>query len=188
MNTQTGKHRTGPTRWGMLVSLAALTVVAVLWPLAPAHASGGGQLVGVFTHFEDDGSATPSTIPCPNGQAIRGDATFGVEPGDTWRGTSVYDFCLVPTATPGAFTFSGIETFTGTVDGCGTGTITYTVANGFAQLMDNPTAPNGHQTWTIVSGAGTGDLASVTSGQGVGIFTIQQTLANEGFFAGFLIC
>jgi hypothetical protein len=45
-----------------------------------------------------------------------------------------------------------VETFTGTVDGCGTGTITYTVANGSAQLTPNPTAPNGHQQWTIVGG------------------------------------
>jgi hypothetical protein len=51
-----------------------------------------------------------------------------------------------------------------------------------------PTGPNGHQSWSIVSGAGTGGLAGVTAGQGVGIFTIQLTLANEGFFAGFLIC
>jgi Protein of unknown function (DUF3224) len=177
------------TRWGVLAGLAATALAAALWPVAPAHAGGdSGGVVAVFTHFEDDGSVAPSSIPCPGGQAVRGDATFGVEPGDTWHGTSVYDFCLVPGSTPNSFTFSGIETFTGTVDGCGTGTITYTVANGFAQLVPDPTAPNGFQSWTIVPGAGTGGLAGVTGGQGVGIFTIQQSLANEGFFAGFLVC
>src|SRR5262249_13990350 len=104
------------------------------------------------------------------------------------HGRSVYDFCLVPTSTPGAFTFSGVETFTGTADGCGTGTITYDVSNGFAQLEPNPTAPNGHQTSAIRPGAGTGGLSGVTGGQGAGISTIQTTLANEGFFAGFLTC
>jgi hypothetical protein len=144
--------------------------------------------VPVFAHFSDDGSATPSTIPCPNGQAIRGDAIFGGQAGDTWHGIAVYDFCLVPAAAPNSITFSGIETFTGTVDGCGTGTITYTVANGFAQLTAAPTGPNGFQTWTIVSGAGTGGLAGVSGGAGAGVFTIQPTLANEGFFAGLLTC
>jgi hypothetical protein len=168
----------------------AVAFLAALWPSAPAQASTGSgpRIVPVYTHFQDDGSATPSSLPCPGGQAIRGDATFGVQPGDTWHGTSVYDFCLVPASTPGSFTFSGIETFTGTVDGCGTGSITYTVTEGFAQLMPSPTAPNGVQRWTIVPGAGTGGLAGVTGGQGVGIFTIQQTLANEGFFAGLLTC
>ena len=140
----------------MAVAAAALAaaLVGTLVGGAPALASGGGpHFVPVLTHFTDDGSAVPSGIPCPGGQAIQGDATFGVKPGDTWHGTSVYDFCLVPTATPGAFTFSGVETFTGAVDGCGTGTITYNVANGFAQLMPDPTAPNGHQTWSIVPGA-----------------------------------
>jgi Protein of unknown function (DUF3224) len=176
-------------RWGALTGMVAIVLAAVLWPFSPAHASGGGGgFVGVFTHFVDDGSVGPSSLPCPNGQAIQGDATFGVKPGDTWHGTSVYDFCLVPGSSPNSFTFSGIETFTGTVDGCGTGTITYTVANGFATLVPNPTAPNGIQSWTIVAGAGTGGLAGVTGGQGVGIFTIQQTLANDGFFAGLLTC
>jgi hypothetical protein len=100
----------------------------------------------------------------------------------------VYDICLVPTSTPGVFTFSGVETFTGTVDGCGTGTITYDLSNGFVQLVPNPTAPNGFQTWTIRPGAGTGGLSGVSGGEGVAIFTIQTTLANEGFFAGSLTC
>jgi hypothetical protein len=186
--TDTGTGVAG--RWALVAGAVAVAFLAALWPFAPAQAStdSGRRLVPVFTHFTDDGSATPSSLPCPGGQAIRGDATFGVQPGDTWHGTSVYDFCLVPASTPGSFTFSGIETFTGTVDGCGTGSITYTVADGFAQLEPTPTAPNGRQRWTIVPGAGTGGLTGVTGGQGVGIFTIQLTLANEGFFAGFLTC
>jgi len=175
-------------RWRILAGLTAIAGATLLWPAAPAQASVGEHLVPVFTHFQDDGSAGPSSIPCPDGQGIQGDADFGVKPGDTWHGRSVYDFCLVPTSTPGAFTFSGVETFTGTIDGCGTGTVTYTVSNGFAQLAPNPTAPNGYQTWSIVPNAGTGGLTGVTEGQGAGIFTIQPTLANEGFFAGFLVC
>jgi hypothetical protein len=36
--------------------------------------------------------------------------------------------------------------------------------------------------------AGTGGLTGGTGGQGVAGFTIQQTLPNEGFFAGLLSC
>jgi hypothetical protein len=173
------------------VGVAAVAFAAAAWPVASAQAQNAAavrHVVPVFTHFLDDGSAGPSSLPCPGGQALRGDAAFGVKAGDTWVGSSVYDFCLVPAAEPNSFTFSGIETFTGTVAGCGTGTITYTVADGFAKLAPNPTAPNGHQRWTIVPDAGTAGLAGVTGGLGVGIFTIQPTLANDGFFAGFLTC
>jgi hypothetical protein len=74
------------------------------------------------------------------------------------------------------------------MDGCGTGTMTYTVSHGFAQLSPDPTAPNGFQRWSIVPGAGTGGPSGVTGGEGVGIFTVQPTLVNEGFFAGLLTC
>jgi hypothetical protein len=190
MIERTITSRSAAARWVLVAGAVAVALLAALWPIAPAQASTGSgpRLVPVFTHFQDDGSATASSLPCPGGQAIRGDATFGVRAGDTWHGTSVYDLCLVPASTPGSFTFSGIETFTGTVDGCGAGSMTYTIADGFAQLVPDPTAPNGFQRWTIVPGAGTGDLAGVTGGAGVGIFTIQQTLANEGYFAGFLTC
>jgi hypothetical protein len=190
MTNWTARWRTAGARCGVFAGVAAAALVAAGWPLAPAHASGAAspRVAAVFTHFVDDGSAVPSQLPCPGGQALRGDATFGVRAGDTWHGTSVYDFCLVPASAPNSFTFSGIETFTGTVAGCGAGTITYTVADGFAQLAPDPAAPNGHQRWTIVPGAGTGGLAGVIGGLGVGIFTIQPTLANNGVFAGVVTC
>jgi hypothetical protein len=172
----------------ILACLAAVAAAVLLLPAAPAGASGGEHPVPVFTHFQDDGIGVPSSIPCPNGQAIQGHADFGLEPGDTWHGRSVYDLCLVPTSTPGVFTYSGVETFTGTVDGCGTGTMTYDLRDGIIQLVPNPTAPNGFQRWVIRPDAGTGGLSGVSGGQGVAIFTIQTTLANEGFFAGFLTC
>jgi len=158
INRMARTRRVG-ARFGMFAGTAAVALLAALWPLAPAQASGGSRTVTVFTHFQDDGSIVPSSLPCPGGQAIHGDATFGVQAGDTWHGTSVYDICLVPGSTPNSFTFSGIETFTGTVDGCGTGTMTYLVSHGFAQLSPDPTAPNGFQRWSIAPGAGTGGLS-----------------------------
>ena len=72
--------------------------------------------------------------------------------------------------------------------GCGTGSMTYTLTHGFVRLEANPTTPNGTQVWQIVAGAGTGELAGVTGGLGVSVFTILPTLANDGFFTGTLTC
>jgi hypothetical protein len=179
-------------RWHPLaavITVVAAAVVAIVGPASVASASVGEHLVPVFTHFSDDGSAGPSPLSCPNGQAIQGDAEFGVKAGDTWHGTAVYDFCLVPALEPpNSITYSGRGIFTGTVDGCGTGSFSYEVTNGFAQLLPNPTSPNGSEVWSTVPGSGTGGLQNVAEGLGVGIYTIQLTLANEGFFAGYVVC
>jgi hypothetical protein len=179
-------------RGKILLACLATASAVLLWPASSASASdgakGGGHVVPFFAHFEDDGSTVPSSIPCPNGQAVKGEADFGLKQGDTWHGHSVFDICVVPTSTPGTFTFSGVEKFTGTVDGCGTGSITYDVSNGFIQPVANATAPNGFQAVTIRPGASTGGLSRVSRGQGVSIFTMQDTFANEGFYAGSLTC
>ena len=146
------------------------------------------RVVPVFSHFSDTGAVTPSSIPCVGGQAIHGSATFGVQPGDTWQGTAAYDFCLKPGPVPNTLVYSGTGTFTGTVVGCGTGSMSYEVRNGFVKQEQNPTGPNGVEEWRVVPGHGTGGLTSVSAGQGVGIYTIFPTLANNGFFAGSVTC
>ena len=184
------RTRRGAERaWRVLVGLAvaALTLAAVGASSAFADDE-DAQTVLVFTHFQDDGNVTPSTLPCQGGQAIHGYAKFGLRTGDTWKGTSEYDICLKPGPTPDTLTFHGVETFTGTVTGCGTGTMTYTLTHGFVRLEANPTTPNGTQVWQIVPGTGTGELAGVTGGLGVSVFTILPTLANDGFFTGTLTC
>ncbi|MEV4757434.1 hypothetical protein AB0J86_20275 [Micromonospora sp. NPDC049559] len=156
------------------------------WPGGPGWPPGPG--LPVLTHFTDDGGSGPSTLPCPGGQAIRGNATFGVQAGDTWQGGAVYDLCLRAGPQPNSLVYHGTGTFTGAVTGCGTGTFRYEVVRGFARLLANPTAPNGRELWRIVPGSGTGGLAGVTAGRGVGVYTIQQSLANQGFFAGRIAC
>jgi len=173
----------------MLLGLAVATLTLASLGASPAYANEADErTVLVFTHFHDDGSVTPSSLSCIGGQAIHGHATFGLMPGDTWEGSSEYDICLKPGPTSDILTFHGVETFTGTVIGCGTGTMTYTLTHGFVRLEANPTAPNGTQVWRIVAGAGTGELAEVTGGLGVSVFTILPTLANDGFFTGTLTC
>src|SRR4029450_8872797 len=100
--------------WWVLVRLAvaALTVASV--GASPAFANDSDErTVLVFTHFQDDGMVPPGKLECDGGQSIHGHATFGLERGDTWRGTSVYDICLTPGPTPDTLTFHGVETLTG---------------------------------------------------------------------------
>ncbi len=52
-----------------------------------------------------------------------------------------------------------IELFTGSVDGCGDGTLV------ISQIGDlNPTTGRGTGSWTIAADAGTGDLAHASGG------------------------
>jgi hypothetical protein len=170
------------------LAVAALMVASV--GASPAFANDADErTVLVFTHFHDDGIVTsPGDLECDGGQSIHGHAMFGLQRGDTWRGTSEYDICLTPGPTPDTLTFHGVETFTGTVAGCGHGTMTYTLTDGFVKLEPNPTTPNGTQVWQIVPGTGMKGLAGVTGGLGVSVFTILPTLENDGFFTGTLTC
>jgi hypothetical protein len=169
---------------------AALAIVTTASALGSASdaAAASEHIAPVFSHFADTGAVTPSNIPCVGGQAIHGSATFGQQQGDTWRGNAEYDFCLKPGPVANTLVYSGTGMFTGQVAGCGTGSMKYEVKNGFVRQEQNPVRPNGYEEWSVLPGTGTGGLASVSEGSGVGIYTIQPTLANQGFFAGSLVC
>jgi hypothetical protein len=166
-----------------LAIVSATSVASAQTPPADVQ-----HLVPVFAHFNDTGAVTPSSIPCVGGQAIHGQATFGGQSGDTWVGTAEYDFCLKPGPVANTLVYSGTGKFTGSVRGCGTGSMAYEVRNGFVRQEQNPVRPNGYEEWRVVPGQGTGGLVNVSAGQGVGIYTIYPTLANNGFFAGALTC
>lgn len=75
----------------------------------------------------------------------------------TFSGTSVSAGAAVPNAT-GAYNAVGIHLFTGTVEGCGAGTLVWTeelVSEGGAETAG---------TWHIADGSGTGALESVSGG------------------------
>jgi hypothetical protein len=175
-------------RFKRLAQVLAAGAVLALVGTAPVASAAPLRTVPVFAHFDDAGVVTPSTIPCDGGQAVHGHATFGGHTGDTWTGTADYDFCLKPGPVANTLVYSGTGTFTGTARGCGTGSMGYEVRNGFVDQQQNPTAPNGFEEWRVRPGTGTGGLAGVTAGQGVGVYTIFPTLANNGIFAGSLTC
>ncbi|MER5917660.1 DUF3224 domain-containing protein [Streptomyces sp. NPDC001982] len=128
----------------------------------------------------ETGTVTPSEkIVCASGgTAIHGSATFKAKPGDRWHGTTSYDYCLYPESTPGSYSYSGTETLTGTVDGCGKGSFTY--------FGKGETASGG--TWKIIRGSGTGRLTHA-SGSGTDTATTDPTtLENWGVFQGQFTC
>lgn len=171
-----------------LAHLMAAGAIVALVGTAPVASAAPLRTIPVLAHFNDTGAVTPSSIPCPDGQAIHGSATFGGQQGDTWSGTASYDFCLKPGPVANTLVYSGTGTFTGSVRGCGTGSMGYEVRNGFVDQQQNPTSPNGFEEWQVTPGTGTGGLAGVTAGQGVGVYTIFPTLANNGVFVGSLSC
>src|SRR5262245_48975264 len=139
--------------WWVLVRVGVAALTLAFADASPAFANDAAErTVRVFTHFHDDGNVSLSQLECPGGQAIHGRAEFGLKGGDTWRGMSEYDICLLPGSTEGTLTFYGFETFTGSVAGCGAGTMTYMLTDGLVTLEPDPTTPNGTQVWQIMPG------------------------------------
>ncbi|MEV7284907.1 DUF3224 domain-containing protein [Streptomyces sp. NPDC093252] len=154
----------------------SLSLTALTGPPAQAATTASE----VLSHYYDSGLeiAPSADIVCaPGGTAIEGTATFGTEPGDLWTGTTSYDFCLYPTDTPDEYTYSGRETLTGSVTGCGTGSFTWI---GTGHSMDGGV-------WRIVAGSGTGDLTGAR-GSGTSTATTTPALENFGEFAGTFAC
>jgi Protein of unknown function (DUF3224) len=148
---------------------------------APANA----EASNILADYHDPGTEiTPSTaITCGlGGEPIHGSATFGAQTGAKWHGITSYDYCLYLTTVPDKFSYSGTETLTGSVDGCGTGSFTWTGAGTFVLGSSN-----GGGTWRIVPGSGTGDLANA-SGSGTDTADVSLTFENDGYFAGEFTC
>ncbi|WP_327250365.1 DUF3224 domain-containing protein [Streptomyces sp. NBC_01244] len=166
-------------QWSISRAAGVVTASAMVSVLAAAPATATNSRV-VLSHYYDSGTEiVPSeNIVCaPGGQAIQGRATFGTRPGDVWQGTTTYDYCLYPEATPGQYRYIGTETLTGSAAGCGTGSFTW--------IGVGTTAGGG--TWRIVSGSGTGDLAGAR-GRGTNTATTSPTWENYGDFKGAFAC
>ena len=97
-----------------------------------------------------------------------------------WVGHSEYTigWITVPTGVTYA---SSLETFTGTVKGCGAGTMTY------RQFGTADKKGAMHFEWQVVDGLGTGDLARV---RGHGVFTgaSREDQTSVGQFEGDIDC
>jgi hypothetical protein len=164
-----------------------LTAALVLASPGLATAAASADASGGLSHYLDPGTEViPATaMTClPGGSPIQGSAAFGTEPGDSWHGTTAYDYCLYPAATnPDRFAYTGKETFTGSVNGCGTGSFTWIAAG--AATMGSP-APGGG-VWHIVAGSGTGRLRHAR-GSGTDTAVVTLALQNSGAFYGKFAC
>jgi hypothetical protein len=168
-------------RWGIAVCLTALAVLVSATAATPAEASEPTVLV----HFYDSGQTSASTMVCAPGAGsfvIHGNVTWGTEAGDSWHGVSAYDICVYPLSTPGRFWHYGVETFTGTVDNCGTGTMTWHIQGALEVGTDNFGS-----VWELVRAAGTGGLENA-SGVGVSHVFVAPTFENYGYFSGIFHC
>jgi hypothetical protein len=166
------------------IRLAGAVIAAVLLPalLVATSTAADAKTPKVLTHFYDPGiEVVPSPITCDaGGNPIHGVATFGTQSGDNWVGTTSYDYCVYPQAQPAWYSFGGTETFTGTVQGCGQGSMTWTQKGTF----HSGTQDGGGQ-WQLVSG--TGGLAGVKGG-GTSTTFVSAVLENYGYFSGKFTC
>jgi hypothetical protein len=170
---------TGLKRIRASAASAALAASALVITAAPARAAAPT----VLAHDYDNGQVTPSTITCGSGgSGIHGHATWGTQAGDRWHGISTYDICVYPLSTPGWSAYHGIETLDGTVDGCGTGSMTWAIQGALHVGTDD-----GGSIWELVPGSGTGGLAGV-SGFGTAHAFVAPTLENYGYFSGIVHC
>ena len=180
---ETGRRSLGAPVW----LGAAVTAVCIA---TPAEAGRGNEPIAippapqkVIAHFFDTGVEVPSTFPCVGGvPASSGHATFGTEAGDNWHGVSSYDICVYPSSTPGEFSYYGVETLSGTVDNCGTGTMTWSISG-----VVTVGAFGDSNVWLLLPGPGTGDLANAT-GFGQSHSFLAPSFQNFGYFTGTFSC
>jgi hypothetical protein len=141
----------------------------------------------IIAHYESPPDDLLAVPPCDlatwkAGLTCRGTAhstTPTVLTGD-WAGRTEYQYGWL--SVPSGVTYvANVETFTGTVKGCGAGSFTY--------FMTGPQDADGtiHVTWSIIDGAGTGALSRL---QGDGTLTgvFRDDLSSAGDFRGAVRC
>jgi len=176
-------------RWPRRPVLVILAMAAALVAAPPAYAQ--GEAVTVTSHSHDSGGQTPAAVVCPPHDGLPGVALnalnqHGLDPADTYRGTSNITVCTYALA-DGSLFVSGEATDQVTITGCGTGALSYT----FSGPVSAPDPVTLHRTsfisWTVIPGSGTGDLAGVT-GTATLIGDIGPLLTEDGLFTGTLFC
>ena len=188
------RHRHTPRTPRHLASIAAaIAALSVAGLRAPALADASpGRDVRVASTFEG-----PTYLQ--NAQSVRCGPTVTGGCQLEFTGTSTLDGSLAGGTSwrlwgwgnpDGSNEYTSIETFTGTFEGCGTGSFQFTVPDGY--IAAAPTEPNlGRRmtsTWNVVPGSGTGDLVAVTDGHGNIDGVLYPDQSSAGTFTGVLTC
>jgi len=156
---------------------AGLIAPLVVLALTTAVPGAAAQRVRVITvtgslHAVPDGVPDPTLCNAAGGSYVAGPTDVPESGTSVLRGTfeGTGRFCGHTTGLPGpdgSVQFVETNTFTGTVHGCGTGTVTYHV-KGYVGALPDP-ARGGLPTeedWQVVAGSGTGGLSGLRSGGG----------------------
>lgn len=141
----------------------------------------------IVVHYESPADVISTLPPCDPktfqpGMECRGTAVSGgptIFTGD-WDGTTEYQYGWSAAET-GDQHAAIVETFRGTVQGCGRGS--------FMNFILMTQVPDGtlRATWSTIDGSGTGDLAHVHgSGEITGVF--RNDFTSSGDFRGAMTC
>jgi len=152
----------------LLPFLAMMTLVATAYP-APAANKGSAVVVQISGRL--DGTTDVVTNPRCAGQLYQLSGTQEDGTGAIHKGTldGVSNFCAQvqpPFVQPDAsgFDYHEEDTFVGTVEGCGTGTFRYSLDGVLRPFDPSKRYFPADESWTIVKGTGTGELAGIRSG------------------------
>jgi hypothetical protein len=163
--------------------LLALSLVGTVFA-PPAFAAGAKRMdIHASIHADPPQPAGHqcATIDGVQGLPFQNTATLGTAPGDTWHsvGQVVDTTCVYQTAE--GVSYTGTETGTVTIDGCGAGTVVLT----FSGFLDSPTSEQSFA--RLLPGEGTGDLKGV-SGRVNSASTLQPDFSADGVLTGVVHC
>jgi len=182
---------------------AAPLVVGLIAGIGPAQAkSGSGRVktVSAYTNFVDSKADASPSLACPGPDcglevqyttALNGPSVYGYEEATLFGGPDPLH--------PGVLAYHGTAVFHVTKSLCGTGTFTEVITEGtvdYSKIDPSTQTTPAHDTWTIISGSGTGQLVGIEgTGTDVGElqdFTVEELLnhngGNPGVHYGTLTC
>ena len=170
-----------------LLVIATLSGLAMV-PCATADSEKGSQSITVHAHFEtspdrvDMMSPCSPSMPVPKQQSCRGTAS-STKPEvitGSWQGQSeyAYGFSVFPS---GVSYGAGVDHFSGTIAGCGTGSISY------RQHYNSDDKGDFHGQWQMFGSSGTGDLAGLR-GAGTYMGISRADGSTSGDYNGTVFC
>lgn len=158
---------------GLLLT-PAVAGVAGSTAAAASHAARQGRVVHVHATIRGTSPLTGSADQCirrggdydPHGVPTSYSGTMVVH--GTLEGTATFCGWIPPAVnSDGSLNYLETDTFTGTLAGCGRGSLTYDIRGRVYPAFDpQHTALKATETWSVDRGSGTGELAGVTSGGG----------------------
>ena len=159
-------------------SAAAMTCLSVGLVAAPAATAQPDKNIDVRASIQAN-AATPATHQCEKRNGVDGapytnPAILGTAPGDTWHSVGTVTDTTCVYQTPEGVSYTGTESGTVTIDGCGTGFVVLEFEGSLS-----PDFSSERSTARLQPGKGTGDLKGAT-----GDVVSESTLNPDGSATG----